>query len=69
MGIENDILDSKIDASENINDPTYPGPDGKMFISKRNLTLYPAQTKLPKAISDSVCFASEILDLAPSYKM
>jgi hypothetical protein len=55
MGIEDDILDSKIHASANINDPTCPGPDGKMFIFKRNLTLYLAQTKLPKAISDSVC--------------
>jgi hypothetical protein len=69
MNTERDILDSKIQASAAINDPTYPGPDGKMFIFKRNLTLYLAQTKLPKAISDNVCFASEILDLPPSYKM
>ena len=40
-----------------------------MFIFKRNLTLYLAQTKLNKAIADHVCFASEILDLPPSYKM
>jgi hypothetical protein len=40
-----------------------------MFIYKRNLTLYLAQTKLPKAVYDSVSFASEILDLPPSYKM
>jgi hypothetical protein len=39
MGIENDILDPKIHASANINDPTCPGPDGKMSIFKRNLTL------------------------------
>jgi hypothetical protein len=69
MNTERDILDSKIQAPAAINDPTYPaGPDGKMFIFKRNLTLYLAQTKLPKAISDNVCFASEILDLPPSYK-
>ena len=49
--------------------PTYPGPGGKMCIFKRNLTLYLAQTKLPKAIYDSVSFASEVLDLPPSYKM
>jgi hypothetical protein len=67
--IEHDILDSKIHESAVINDPTYPGPDGKMFIFKRNLTLYLAQTKLNKAISDHVCFASEVLDLPPSYKM
>jgi hypothetical protein len=69
MSTEHDILDSKIQSSAIINDPTYPGPDGKMFIFKRNLTLYLAQTKLNKAISDHVCFASEILDLPPSYKM
>jgi hypothetical protein len=52
MNTESDILDSE---SDNINDPTYPGPDGKMCIIKRNLTLYLAQTsrppKLPKAQS------------------
>jgi hypothetical protein len=69
MSIENDILDSKIHASANTNDPTCPGPDGKMFISKRNLALYLAQTKLPKAVYDHTSFASEILDLPPSYKM
>ena len=69
MSTENNILDSKIHASEAINDPTYPGPHGKMFIFKRNLTLYLAQTKLNKVIADHVCFASEILDLPPSYKM
>ena len=62
MSIEHDILDSKIQSSAIINDLTYPGPDGKMFIFKRNLTLYLAQTKLNKAISDHVCFTSEILD-------
>jgi hypothetical protein len=30
---------------DKINDPTYPGPDGKMFVFKRNLALYLAQTK------------------------
>ena len=69
MSTENNILDSKIHAPETINDPTYPGPNGKMFTFKRNLTLYLAQTKLNKAIADHVCFASEILDLPPSYKM
>ena len=69
MNTERDILGSKIQASAAINDPTYPGPDGKMFIFKRNLTPYLAQTKLNKAISDHVCFASEVLDLPPSYKM
>jgi hypothetical protein len=69
MSTENEILDSKINASSNINNPTYPGPHGKMFIYKRNLTLYLAQTKLPKAVCDSMSFASEILDLPPPYKM
>jgi hypothetical protein len=69
MSTENEILDSKINASSNINNPTYPGPHGKMFIYKRNLTLYLAQTKLPKAVCDSVSFASEVLDLPPPYKM
>jgi hypothetical protein len=63
---ENDILDSKPHASANINDPTYPGPNGKMLIYKTNLTLYLAQTKLPKAVYDHVSFASEILTLPPS---
>jgi hypothetical protein len=49
MSTENEISDSKINASANINDTTYPGPHGKMFIYKRNLTLYLAQTKLPRA--------------------
>jgi hypothetical protein len=69
MSTENEILDPKISASANTNDPTCPGPNGKMFIYKRNLTLYLAQTKLPKAVDDSVSFASEILTLPPSYKM
>jgi hypothetical protein len=37
MTTENEILDPKINASANINDPTYPGHHGKMFIYKRNL--------------------------------
>jgi hypothetical protein len=69
MTTENKILDSKTSASANINDPTYPGPDGKVFIFKRNLTPYLAQTKLPKAIYEHASFASEVLDLPPSYKM
>jgi hypothetical protein len=69
MSTENEILDPKTNASANINDPTYPGPNGKMFIYKRNLTLYLAQTKLPKAVYDHVGFASEILTLPPPYKM
>jgi hypothetical protein len=69
MNTENGILDPKLKASDNINDPTYPGPDGKMFIFKRNLTLYLAQTKLPKAAYDHVSFASRVLTLLPSYKM
>jgi hypothetical protein len=32
MNNENDILDPELEASDNINDPTYPGPDGKMFV-------------------------------------
>jgi hypothetical protein len=70
MGTENEILGPKISAAANTNDPTYPGPDGKMLIFKRNLTPHLAQTKLPKAVCDSVSFApaSEILDLPPSYK-
>jgi hypothetical protein len=35
MSTENEILDSKINASANTNDPTYPGPNGKMFIYKK----------------------------------
>jgi hypothetical protein len=54
---------------DNINDPTYPGPDGKMFVFKRNLTPYLAQTKLPKAVYDHVSFASQVLTLPPPYKM
>jgi hypothetical protein len=69
MSTENEILDSKINASANINDPTYPGPHGKTPIYKRNLTLYLAQTKLPRAVYEHVSFASEILTLPPSYKM
>jgi hypothetical protein len=69
MSTENDILDPKLHASDNINDPTYPGPDGKMLIFKRNLALYLAQTKLPKAVYDHVSFASQVLTLPPSYKM
>jgi hypothetical protein len=70
MSTERDILDSKIHAPETTNDPTYPGPHGKMFTFKRNpLALYLAQTQLNKEISDHVCFASEIRDLPPSYKV
>ena len=54
MSTENDILDSKLHASATINDPTYTGPHGKMFIFKRNLALYLAQTKLNKEIADHV---------------
>jgi hypothetical protein len=69
MSTENEILDSKTNASADINDPTYPGPHGKVFIYKRNLALYRAQTsKLPKAVCDHVSFASEILALPPPYK-
>jgi hypothetical protein len=39
-----------------------------MFICKRNLALYLAQTKLPRAVYEHVSFASEILALPPSYK-
>jgi hypothetical protein len=70
MSTENDILDPKLHASANINgDPTYPGPDGKMCIFKGNLTLYLAQTKLPKAVYDHVSFASQFLTSPPPYKM
>jgi hypothetical protein len=69
MSTESEILDPKLKASDNINDPTYPGPDGKMFIFKRNLTLYLAQTKLPKSVYDHVSFASQVLTLPPPYKM
>jgi hypothetical protein len=55
MSTENEILGPKTSASADINDPTaYPGPHGKIFTYKRNLTLYLAQTKLPKAVCDSV---------------
>jgi hypothetical protein len=40
-----------------------------MFIFKRNLTPYLAQTKLPKAVYDHVGFASQVLTLPPPYKM
>jgi hypothetical protein len=63
MSTENEIFDSKLSASDNINDPTYPGPDGKLCIFKSNLTLYLAQTKLPKAVYDHVSFASQVLTL------
>jgi hypothetical protein len=65
MNTENDILDPKLKASDNTNDPTYHGPDGNVFICKRNLTLYLAQTKLPKAVYDHVSFASQALTLPP----
>jgi hypothetical protein len=62
--IEHDILDPKIHESAVINDPTYyPGPDGKMFIFKRNLTLYLAQTKPNKAISEHGSFKANPLEL------
>jgi hypothetical protein len=68
MTTENDILDPKINASANINDPTYPGPDGKMFQKKPYAIPRPDQ-----ATQSSLRFrelrASEILDLPPSYKM
>jgi hypothetical protein len=41
MNTERDILDSKIQASATTNGPTYPGPDGKMFIFE---TLYHASS-------------------------
>jgi hypothetical protein len=70
MNTENVILDSKPMASDNTNDPTYPGPDGKMFLFKRNLALYLAQTKLPTQSSlrprelcqPGPCFATTIQD-------
>ena len=36
-----------------VNDAYYPGPGGKMYSWKRNLSLALAQTKLPKKIYDN----------------
>ena len=71
MSTENEIFDSKPNASDNINDPTCPGLDGWQndYLKERNLALYLAQTKLPKAVYDHVSFASQFLTLPPPYKM
>jgi hypothetical protein len=71
MSTENEVLDQRLKPSGPINDPAYPGPNGKMFIFKINLTPRLAQTNLPKAVCDQpqsqVGFASHItFNLPPS---
>jgi hypothetical protein len=44
------IQGAKTGSYNNMNDPTYPGPDGKMFTWKRNVALHLAQTRLPKSV-------------------
>ena len=62
------IQGAKIGSYNNMNDPTYPGPDGKMFTWKRNVALHLAQTRLPKSVYEYIDLGSEIFDLPPSYK-
>ena len=63
------IQGAKIGSYNNMNDPTYPGPDGKMFTWKRNVALHLAQTRLPKSVYEYIDLGSEIFDLPPSYKL
>jgi hypothetical protein len=62
------IQGAKIGSYNNMNDPTYPGPEGKMFTWKRNVALHLAQTRLPKSVYEYIDMGSEIFDLPPSYK-
>ena len=62
------IQGAKIGSYNNMNDPTYPGPEGKMFTWKRNVALHLAQTRLPKSVYEYIDLGSEIFDLPPSYK-
>jgi hypothetical protein len=62
------IQGAKIGSYNNMNDPTYPGPDGKMFTWKRNVALHLAQTRPPKSVYEYIDLGSEIFDLPPSYK-
>jgi hypothetical protein len=62
------IQGAKIGSYNNMNDPTYPGPDGKVFTWKRNVALHLAQTRLPKSVYEYIGLGSEIFDLPPSYK-
>ena len=62
------IQGAKIGSYNNMNDPTYPGPDGKMFTWKRNVALHLAQSRLPKSVNEYIDLGSEIFDLPPSYK-
>ena len=52
-----------------VNDPTYPGPDGRMFTWKRNAMLKIATSRMPKSCFEVVDFASQVFTLPPSYKM
>jgi hypothetical protein len=58
----------KISGCRKVNDPTYHGPESKMFTWKRNICLHLGQTRLPKRVYDHVGLGSEIFDLPPSYK-
>jgi hypothetical protein len=68
MSYNNDTKIARPSGSNNVNDPTYPGPTGRMFIFKKNITLYLATTRLPKSVYDHVDFASDVFDLPPSNK-
>jgi hypothetical protein len=57
------IQGAKIGSYNNMNDPTYPGPDGKMSTWKRNVALHLAQTRLPKSVYEYIGLGSEISDL------
>jgi hypothetical protein len=60
------IQGAKIGSYNNMNDPTYPGPDGKMFTWKRNVALHLVQTRLPKSIYEHIGLGSKIFDLPPA---
>ena len=63
------IQGAKTGSYNNTNDPTYPGPDGKMFTWKRDVALHLAQTRLPKkSVHEHIDLGSEIFDLPPPYK-
>jgi hypothetical protein len=57
------IQGAKIGSYNNMNDPTYPGPDGKVFAWKRNVALHLAQTRLPRSVYEYIDLGSEIFDL------
>jgi hypothetical protein len=68
MSYNNDTKIAQPSGSNNVNDPTYPGPSGRMFVFKKNITLHLATTRLPKSVYDHVDFASDVFDLPPSNK-